>query len=71
MPGLIRTFNSALDRLILITPVWLPALLLIPALYAIGWIKAQLLTLVGLPPEAVPVVGTLFSFLLFVDMLRP
>ena len=47
----------------------MPALLLIPVLYAIGWIKAQLLTLIGLPPEAVSLVGTLFSFVLFVLLM--
>ena len=69
MPALIRRLNSALDRLVLITPLWVPALLLIPVLYAIGWIKAQLLTLIGLPPEAVSLVGTLFSFVLFLLLM--
>ena len=69
MSALFRTLNSALDRLVLITPLWVPALLLIPALYAIGWIKAQLLTLIGLPPEAVSLVGTLFSFVLFLLLM--
>lgn len=44
-------------------------LFLIPVLYLIGWIKAQLLTLVGLPASDVSLVGTLFSFLLFLLLM--
>jgi membrane protease YdiL (CAAX protease family) len=42
---------------------------LIPVLYLIGWSKAQLLTLVGLPTSAVSLVGTVFSFLLFLQLI--
>jgi membrane protease YdiL (CAAX protease family) len=44
-------------------------LVLIPVLYLIGWSKAQLLTLVGLPTSAVSLVGTVFSFLLFLLLM--
>ena len=66
---MIRTINAWLNGLILLTPRWLPALLLIPALYLIGWTKAKTLTLFGLPAEAVSLVGTLFSFLMFVLLM--
>ena len=66
---MIRTINAGLNWLILLTPRWLPTLLLIPALYSIGWLKANTLTLLGLPAEAVSLVGTLFSFLMFVLLM--
>ena len=66
---MIRTINAWLNWLILLTPRWLPALLLVPVLYLIGWIKAKTLTLFGLPADAVSLVGTLFSFLMFVVLM--
>ena len=66
---MIRTINAGLNWLILLTPRWRSVLLLIPALYLIGWIKAKTLTLFGLPVEAVSLVGTLFSFLMFVLLM--
>ena len=66
---MIRTINAGLNWLILLTPRWLSMVLLIPALYLIGWIKATTLTLFGLPDEAVSLVGTLFSFLMFVLLM--
>ena len=66
---MIRTINAGLNWLILLTPRWLPVLVLIPVLYLIGWVKAQLLTLVGLPTSAVSLVGTVFSFLLFLLLM--
>jgi membrane protease YdiL (CAAX protease family) len=66
---LIRTINAGLNWLILLTPRWLPVFVLIPVLYLIGWVKAQLLTLVGLPTSAVSLVGTVFSFLLFLLLM--
>ena len=53
----------------MLTPRWLLAFLLIPILYLIGWTKAQLLTLVGLPNSAVSLIGTLFSFLMFLLLM--
>ena len=66
---MIRTINAGLNWLILLTPRWLPVLVLIPVLYLIGWVKALLLTLVGLPTSAVSLVGTVFSFLLFLLLM--
>lgn len=66
---MIRTINTWLNWLIVLTPRWLPALLLVPVLYLIGWIKAKTLTLFGLPADAVSLVGTLFSFLMFVVLM--
>lgn len=66
---MIRTINAGLNWLILLTPRWLPVFVLIPVLYLIGWSKAQLLTLVGLPTSAVSLVGTVFSFLLFLLLM--
>ena len=66
---MIRTINAGLNWLILLTPRWLPVFVLIPVLYLIGWVKAQLLTLVGLPTSAISLVGTVFSFLLFLLLM--
>ncbi|MAR07671.1 MAG: CPBP family intramembrane metalloprotease [Cyanobium sp. NAT70] len=43
--------------------------MLIPVLYGMGWIKAKCLTLIGLPTTSVSIVGTAFSFLLFVVVM--
>ena len=66
---MIRTINAGLNWLILLTPHWFPVFVLIPVLYLIGWSKAQLLTLVGFPTSAVSLVGTVFSFLLFLLLM--
>ena len=54
-----------LNRFLLLQPVWLPTVLFIPLLYALGWLAAVLLTLLGLPAERVSLTGTVLSFVLF------
>ena len=54
-----------LNRFLLLQPVWLPTVLFIPLLYALGWLSAVPLTLLGLPAERVSLTGTVLSFVLF------
>ena len=54
-----------LNRFLLLQPFWLPTLLFIPLLYALGWLAAVPLPLHGLPAERVSLTGTVLSFVLF------
>ena len=54
-----------LNRFLLLQPVWLPTVLFIPLLYALGWLAAVPLTLLGLPAEQISLTGTMLSFVLF------
>ena len=57
--------NQLLNRFLLLQPAWLPTVLFIPLLYALGWIAAVPLTLLGLPAHQVSLTGTVLSFALF------
>jgi len=57
--------KQLLNRFLLLQPAWLPTVLFIPLLYALGWIAAVPLTLIGLPADQVPLTGTVLSFVLF------
>ena len=57
--------QKALNRFLLLQPAWLPTVLFIPVLYALGWLAAVPLTLVGLPAHQVSLTGTLLTFALF------
>ena len=57
--------QKVLNRFLLLQPAWLPTVLFIPLLYALGWLAAVPLTLVGLPAHQVSLTGTLLSFVLF------
>ena len=57
--------TKLLDRFLLLQPVWLSTLLFIPLLYALGWLTAVPLTLLGLPAQQVSLTGTVLSFVLF------
>ena len=57
--------TQLLNRFLLLQPTWLPTLLFIPLLYALGWISAVPLTLLGLPGDQVSLTGTVLSFALF------
>lgn len=54
-----------LDRFLLLQPRWLSTILFIPLLYALGWLSAVPLTLLGMPAERVSLTGTVLSFVLF------
>ena len=57
--------QQPLNRLLLLKPVWLPTVLFIPLLYALGWLAAVPLTLLGLPTDQLSLTGTVLSFVLF------
>ena len=59
-----------LNRFLLLQPVWLPTVLFIPLLYALGWLSAVPLTLLGLPAERVSLTGTVLSFVLFLLVMH-
>ena len=59
-----------LNRFLLLQPVWLPTVLFIPLLYALGWLAAVPLTLLGLPAEQISLTGTVLSFVLFLLVMR-
>ena len=50
-------------------PSWLPALLLIPTLYGLGWLLAWPLIPLGLSLDRHALIGTLISFLLLLGLL--
>ena len=57
--------QRTLNRFLLLQPVWLPTVLFIPLLYALGWLAAVPLTLLGLPTDQLSLTGTVLSFVLF------
>ncbi|WP_390130914.1 CPBP family intramembrane glutamic endopeptidase [Synechococcus sp. HIMB2401] len=57
--------KQPLNRFLLIQPAWLPTVLFIPLLYALGWLAAVPLTLLGLPTDQLSLTGTVLSFVLF------
>jgi membrane protease YdiL (CAAX protease family) len=57
--------QQPLNRFLLLQPAWLPTVLFIPLLYALGWLSAVPLTLLGVPAERVSLTGTVLSFVLF------
>ena len=58
--------TQLLDRFLLLQPAWLPTVLFIPLLYALGWIAAVPFTQLGLSADQVSLAGTVLSFVLFV-----
>ena len=57
--------QQPLNRFLLLQPAWLPTVLFIPLLYALGWLAAFPLTLLGLPTDQLSLTGTVLSFVLF------
>ena len=62
--------QQPLNRFLLLQPVWLPTVLFIPLLYALGWLAALPLTLLGLPTDQLSLTGTVLSFVLFVALMH-
>ena len=59
-----------LNRFLLLQPAWLPTVVFIPLLYALGWLAALPLTLLGLPGDQVSLTGTVLSFALFLALMH-
>ena len=57
--------QQPLNGFLLLQPAWLPTVLFIPLLYALGWLAAVPLTLLGLPTDQLSLTGTVLSFVLF------
>ena len=53
--------QQPLNRLLLLQPAWLPTVLFIPLLYALGWLAAFPLTLLGLSTDQLSLTGTVLS----------
>ena len=62
--------QQPLNRFLLLQPVWLPTVLFIPLLYALGWLAAVPLTLLGLPTDQLSLTGTVLSFVLFLALMH-
>ena len=62
--------QQPLKRFLLLQPVWLPTVLFIPLLYALGWLAALPLTLLGLPTDQLSLTGTVLSFVLFLALMH-
>ena len=62
--------QQPLNRFLLLQPVWLPTVLFIPLLYALGWLAALPLTLLGLPTDQLSLTGTVLSFALFLALMH-
>ena len=61
--------QGQLNRFLLLQPAWLPTVLFIPLLYAVGWLAAVPLTLLGLPMDQLSLTGTVLSFVLFLLLM--
>ena len=59
-----------LNRFLLLQPAWLPTVLFIPLLYALGWLAALPLTLLGLPTDQLSLTGTVLTFVLFLALMH-
>ena len=57
--------KQLLNRFLLLQPAWLPTVLFIPLLYALGWLVVVPLTLLGLPAHQISLTGTVLTFVLF------
>ena len=62
--------QQPLNRFLLLQPVWLPTVLFIPLLYALGWLAAVPLTQLGLPTDQLSLTGTVLSFVLFLALMH-
>ena len=65
-------FNSIkkiYEKFLIIRPDILALLLFMPFLYIFGWLLANPLLLIGIPKEKISLIGTIFTFLLFVTSM--
>ncbi len=62
-------FNSIkiiYEKFLIIRPKYLSIILLMPLLYLFGWLLANPLLLIGVGKEKISLIGTIFTFLLFI-----
>ena len=69
MSYLSKAIQLISKKFIILKPKILSTILFIPSLYLIGWIMAKPLLFFGLEKEIISLIGTIFTFLLFVIAL--
>ena len=57
------------SEILIRNPRWIATVLIIPFLYAAGWLEAKLMVPLGLPNNQVSLTGTLLSFIQFVLLM--
>ncbi len=66
MHYLFKPIKKTIEAVLIFKPKILTTILFIPLLYLLGWIMANPLIIIGLGKENISLVGTIFTFLLFV-----
>ena len=66
MHYLFKPIKKLSETVLIIRPKILSTILFIPLLYLLGWILANPLTIIGVGEEHISLIGTIFTFLLFV-----
>lgn len=66
MPNFLKLIKTIFEKSFLIRPKILSAILFIPLLYLIGWFVTKPILLIGLGEEKLSLIGTIFTFLIFV-----
>jgi hypothetical protein len=66
MPSFIKAIKNIYEKSFLIRPKILSTILFIPLLYLLGWVLTKPLLLIGLGKEKLSLIGTFFTFIIFV-----
>ena len=69
MNNLINKTRLTLESFFLLKPNFLSTLLFFPLLYILGWILAKIILLNGLLAVNISLIGTIFTFLLFIFLM--
>ncbi len=69
MNNILKIIKNIYIRLFLLNPKLLSTLLFIPFLYLLGWLLATPLFISGLDKETISLIGTIFTFLIFIFSL--
>ena len=66
---LFKPINKIIKTVLITRPKILSTILFIPLLYLLGWILANPLLIIGVGKEHISLIGTIFTFLLFVLLM--
>ena len=69
MSTFLKSIKIIYEKSFLIRPKLLSTILFIPLLYVLGWFLAQPILLIGIAKEKLSLIGTIFTFLLFIFFL--
>ena len=69
MSTFLKTIKIIYEKSFLIRPKLLSTILFIPLLYLLGWFLAQPILLIGLAKEKLSLIGTIFTFVIFLASL--